>query len=112
METHRIRQLPVVGEEGRLAGIVSKRDVYAAALSSLTKDGDRKREFLEAMTAVREIMTTEVETARSDEDLAAVAARLQELRVGALPVVGDDRRLLGLISSSDFLGIVVQLLQR
>jgi CBS domain-containing protein len=56
-------------------------------------------------------MTTQVETADPTDSLSSAAVRLQELRVGALPVL-EDGKLVGIISSSDFLGIAVMLLDK
>ena len=43
MEKHRIRHLPVVGDEGELAGILSRRDVYRTALKRTLGYGEAAR---------------------------------------------------------------------
>jgi CBS domain-containing protein len=53
---------------------------------------------------VREAMTTEVVTARPTDQVDAVAAQLVELRHRSLPVVDEQRRLVGLVSEADLLG--------
>jgi CBS domain-containing protein len=53
---------------------------------------------------VRDAMTTEVVTARATDQVDAVAARLVELRHRSLPVVDEQRRLVGLVSEADLLG--------
>ncbi|MEU4311642.1 CBS domain-containing protein [Nocardia sp. NPDC024068] len=47
MTDHRIRHLPVVDEEGRLAGIVSIGDVVKSALSELTTEREQLVEYLQ-----------------------------------------------------------------
>jgi CBS domain-containing protein len=111
MEAKRIRQIPVVDKEMKLLGIISKRDIYAASVSNLSENYERSRNLLEGRLQVSEIMTKDVETVTADETLAAAAIKLQEMRVGALPVI-DGGKLVGIISSSDFLGIAVMLLEK
>lgn len=111
METKRIRQIPVVDGEGRVVGIISKRDIYAASVSNLTEHYERSKNLLEGRLEVAQIMTKEVETVEADEPLASAAIKLQEMRIGALPVI-ENGKLVGIISSSDFLGIAVMLLER
>ena len=53
---------------------------------------------------VREAMTTEVVTARATDQIDEIAARLVERRHRSLPVVDDQRRLVGLVSEADLLG--------
>ncbi|MGW0177863.1 CBS domain-containing protein [Nocardia sp. NPDC003345] len=47
MTEHRIRHLPVVDDEGRLAGIVSIGDVVKSALSELTTEREQLVEYLQ-----------------------------------------------------------------
>lgn len=55
-------------------------------------------------SAVRDAMTKDVVTARAIEQIDAVAERLVERRHKSLPVVDDQRRLVGLVSEADILG--------
>lgn len=111
METRRVRQLPVVDSENRLVGILSKRDIYAASVSVLSKNYEREKKLIESHISVEEIMTRDVRTVSPNDDLASAALTLQEMRVGALPVV-EDGKLIGIISNTDFLGIAVMLLEK
>jgi CBS domain-containing protein len=50
---------------------------------------------------VRDVMTRGVECAKTDESIADAARRMQQLNVGSLPVVGDSRKLVGIITDRD-----------
>ena len=50
---------------------------------------------------VREVMTRGVECARPGDTIAAAAQRMKDLDVGALPVCGDNDRLVGMVSLGD-----------
>lgn len=53
------------------------------------------------MTTAREIMTGDVECARTSDTLVEAARRMRDLDVGALPICGDDDRLKGMITDRD-----------
>ena len=60
------------------------------------------RRFASSVTA-RDLMTTPVQTARTDAPLAEVASRMAEHRISGLPVVNPDGSVAGVISEKDFL---------
>jgi len=109
METKRIRQIPIVDGDGVLKGILSKRDLFAASMSNRTENYERHQKAIESRMYVQDVMTSTVQSIEATDSLINAALRLQELRIGALPVVNDGK-LVGIISSSDFLGIAVMLL--
>ena len=100
----RIRHLPVL-EEGRLAGIVSDRDLRSAAPVL----GEPGRAAALEKTRVSDVMTREVVTARPDDPIEEAANRMRERRIGCLPVV-QDGRLVGIVTSSDVMEALVQLM--
>jgi CBS domain-containing protein len=50
---------------------------------------------------VRDLMTTDVKSCSSDTNLAAAASRMWEGDCGALPVVDDDGKFIGMITDRD-----------
>ena len=50
---------------------------------------------------VRELQTSDVKTVRPDTDLAAVAKLMWDGDCGAVPVVTDDREVVGMITDRD-----------
>lgn len=94
MTWRHIRHVPVEDNEGRLVGLVSHR----ALLKLLTKGGTAP----EAAVSVREIMTPEPLTVSSTTPTLEALELMQRNRVGCLPVV-DDGRLVGIVTSYDFL---------
>jgi CBS domain-containing protein len=53
------------------------------------------------MVTAREIMHVGAECVRQDETLAAAAAKMGDLHVGALPILDADDRLQGIITDRD-----------
>jgi CBS domain-containing protein len=94
MATANIRHLPVVDDRGRLVGIVSHRDIRRGARGKKTLVGD--------------VMTTRVRTVTPQTPARAAAETLLEHKIGALPVVGDEMQLVGIVTETDFLQIAVR----
>jgi CBS domain-containing protein len=80
-----------VGENDRLVGMVTDRDIAVRAIAE-GKGPD---------TPVRDVMTKEVHYCFDDDDLEKVAGQMSELQVRRLPVLNRDKRLVGVISLSD-----------
>ena len=99
----RIRHLPVL-EAGRLVGIVSDRDLRSAAPGL----GDPARASALEKIQVSEVMTRDVVTTRPDDPIEEAANRMREKRIGCLPV--EDERLVGILTSSDVMEALVQLI--
>jgi CBS domain-containing protein len=79
----------LVGSSARLDGILTARDI----LIHVTARG-----LDPTMTPVRELMTPAVETCSEQETAKAVAARMAERRVDALPVVDSAGQPVGVIT--------------
>jgi len=76
-----------VGENDRLVGIVTDRDIIVRALAE-GKGPD---------TPVRDVMTQEVLYCFEDDDFGVVSSRMGELKVRRLPVLNASKRLIGII---------------
>lgn len=111
MSQHRIRHLPVVTPDGRLIGIVTDRDIRSALPYSLIKDptSDVEADKIRELQA-KEIMTAEPKTISPHNTIQDALLLIQELRVGALPVVDSDGQLKGIISVRDLLRAFINVL--
>jgi acetoin utilization protein AcuB len=111
MAKNRIRHLPVVDATSRLVGIVTDRDIRSALPYSLMKDptGCAEAEKLKDLK-VNDIMTAEPKTIGPHHTIQDALLLIQELKVGALPVVDRDGRLEGIISVRDLLRAFINVL--
>jgi acetoin utilization protein AcuB len=108
MHLGRIRHMPVVSGD-HLVGILSQRDLFRAAVSSvLAFRPSAQREWL-AKIRVEEVMVKQVHTARPDWTIAAAVELMLDKRIGCLPVV-DGERLVGLLSETDCLRLLARTL--
>ncbi len=96
-----IRHLPVVDGEGRLVGMLSERDLRARLGVDVDGFPDAT---LEALTElVSEAMTPDPISIRTGTPLGDVLETFAVERVGALPVVDDADKLVGILSYVDLL---------
>jgi IMP dehydrogenase len=82
----------LVNEGGRLTGIVTERDY----LRRVTLQGRDER-----TTPVREIMTSEVAYVGPEASIDECMAVMTERRIRHLPVLTDDREVVGIVSIGD-----------
>jgi CBS domain-containing protein len=80
-----------VGENDRLVGIITDRDIAVRAVAG-GKSPD---------TPIREIMSSDVCYCFDDQEISDVAANMAEVKVRRLPVVNRDKRLVGILSLGD-----------
>ncbi len=83
-----------VREGDRLIGIITDRDIAVRGVGQ----GRSPR------AKVREVMSTEVKYCFIDEDADEVLENMAEIQVRRLPVLDRDKRLVGIISITDFAG--------
>lgn len=81
-----------VGENDRMIGSVTDRDIAIRAVAA-GKDGSTK---------VREIMSEGIFWVFEDESVEAVAKMMSERQVRRLPVVDRNKRLVGIVALGDF----------
>jgi acetoin utilization protein AcuB len=98
---HRIRHLPVVEKNNLLIGIVTDRDIRSALPSSQLADKDK----LEKITSykIEDIMTKNPVSISPLDTIQDALLLLQRKRFGALPVVDNQGKLIGIISIRDLL---------
>jgi acetoin utilization protein AcuB len=100
MQARAIRHLLVV-EDGRLAGIVTDRDIRLNMPSPATTLSVWEVNYLLARLTVGEVMTKSVIVVDPDRPAHEAAALLLAEKIGALPVV-DGEQLVGIVTESDF----------
>jgi CBS-domain-containing membrane protein len=103
MNLGRVRHLPVLDDDQRVVGVVSDRDLLAAAMTKvLDFDAVSRRTFLRSIE-VAEVMAKDVVTVTPDTELGEVARILVERKIGCVPVVGARGELLGLVTETDLI---------
>ncbi len=103
MNRHRIRHLPVIDHTRRLVGVVTHRDLLAAADSTLSSPEGSARPRLRPWVRVEDVMEAHVSTVTADDSAAEAGRRMVRHKIGCLPVVGAGGELKGIITEEDFM---------
>lgn len=88
---YNIGALPVCGNDGKLCGVVTDRDLVTRCMASGRTP---------AQTAVKDVMTRQVLTAQPDMEAGVAAHLMGRQQVRRLPVV-EDGKLCGMVSLGD-----------
>ncbi len=84
-----------IGENDRLIGMVTDRDIVCKGLA----DGiDLSR------ATARDVMTPGIHCCREDDDLAKAVRHMEKLQVRRLPVINKSKRMTGMLSLGDVSG--------
>jgi CBS domain-containing protein len=111
---HRISTLPVVGRDGRLAGIVSESDLLQKAERQADPGkkrphrGRRAARAKAAADCASEVMTTHVVTVQPEATVAEAARLMDRHQVTCLPVVDEAGKLQGIVSPRDLLRVFLR----
>jgi CBS domain-containing protein len=92
MRDHDIGAIPI-GEDDRLVGMVTDRDIVCKGLA----DGS----FDAARTTARDVMTEGIHCCREDDDLGKAVRHMETLQVRRLPVINKSKRMVGILSLGD-----------
>jgi CBS domain-containing protein len=92
MREHDIGAIPI-GENDRLVGMVTDRDIVCKGLAQESFDAGR--------ATARDVMTPGIHCCREDDDLAKAVQHMEGLKVRRLPVINKNKRMVGMLSLGD-----------
>jgi CBS domain-containing protein len=81
-----------IGENDRLIGMVTDRDLALRAL-----DSGRDPNTLKA----RDVMTKEIVYCRTNEDIGDAIRLMEQKKIRRLPVIDENKRMVGMLSLGD-----------
>lgn len=99
------RHVPILSEEEKLVGIVSDRGLIhmVASLGENFAAGKKK-------VFVSDIMVRNVLTARPHTDISYISQIFVSERIGAMPIMGENDKLLGILTRTDILRTLVKVM--
>ncbi len=97
----RLKRLPVVDDEGRLSGILSRADILRAVAESFPRDAS-EGPHAGARTA-GELMRADSPSVLATASLAEVVTAVASTRLNRAVVVDADQRVVGVVSDADVL---------
>ncbi|NND06097.1 MAG: CBS domain-containing protein [Saprospiraceae bacterium] len=103
MDWRRLRYMPVEDDKARLVGLVSSRQI----LREFLKEASGEKSGM----SVEDVMIKDPVTTTPQTNIKEAMATMKEIKVGALPVVNEQKELVGMITETDFLRITARLLE-
>lgn len=91
LNRYNIGALPVCGSDGRVCGLVTDRDIVTRCLAANRSP---------STTTVRDVMTSQVVSARPDMDASLAAGLMGREQIRRLPVI-ENGKLCGMVSLGD-----------
>jgi CBS domain-containing protein len=92
MRQHDIGAIPI-GENDRLIGMVTDRDIVCKGLAKDSFDASR--------ATARDVMTPVVHCCNEDDHLAKAVGHMEELKIRRLPVINKSKRMVGMLALGD-----------
>lgn len=113
MTSRNVRHLPVISElDSRLVGILTHKKMLATVMALVNKYGSGALDRRERATTVASIMDKEYQHLTSDEPLAIVVEYFINNKIGCLPVIDNQGRVKGIVTSADFVKLCAKLLKQ
>ncbi len=109
MKENGIHRLPVVDAEGKLIGIVSDRDIKEAQPSKATALEVHELYYLLSELKIKNIMTSSPTYVTAEDTVERAAMIMLDKRVGGLPVVDANLKVVGIITDTDIFRVFVEI---
>jgi CBS domain-containing protein len=98
----RFRHIPILNSNNRITGILSDRDFLRESEIA----GVDREDFSEK--SVEDIMTKHVLSVHSNTEVHIMARIFFKERIGALPILSKENKLIGIVTRSDILRTLIQ----
>ncbi len=103
---YNIHHIPVVDPSDRVVGMISKTDYYKLQNSFTLFGRKQARKFNQAVfesILVKEVMTQPLVLLHPGDEIGVAAGIFKENLFHAIPIVDEDKRLVGILSTYDLL---------
>ncbi len=111
MKESNIRHIPIT-EDNAFYGVVTQKAILSKVMFLLDKYGVNALQRREKSIKISELVDKSVIFASKDMPLSEAAQFFLNHRHGCLPVVDAQNKLLGIVTSSDFVRLSLELLQK
>ena len=107
MKWKAIRHIPVVREDGSLAGLITHRDILRTSISTMAAIGQDDQDRLNQGIPASTVMNHNVMTVPPKTPLDKAARLMFERKIGCLPVISKGK-LVGIITEADFVKFFIE----
>jgi acetoin utilization protein AcuB len=105
VHARRFRHIPILGPDDAVVGMLSDRDLFRGTMESVLSGTEKA--IKQAEGSIQHLVSHPVLVASLEAELCAIARVLLEERIGALPIVSEAGGVVGMITRSDILRVLV-----
>ncbi|MEK9711442.1 MAG: CBS domain-containing protein [Thalassolituus sp.] len=110
MREYKVRHIPVVDDENKVLGVLSQKEFLREAFRITDKFGAHHLQDYLAKTPVGDCLDKEVTCISSAQPLRDAGQALQQEKHGCLLIASEEKTLLGIVTSQDFVKLALSLL--
>ena len=110
IRVNKIRHMPVVDSANRLLGIITQRDLLRHVCPRPTEDGYMFVKEEMDQLILKHIMTPDPVTIRPEDPLKKAVEIMAREKYGCLPVVRQDKTVVGIVTQIDILRLLFKAL--
>ena len=112
MRTVRVRHVPILDDDERFVGLLSHRDLLAYSISKLADINPIEQSELDRHIQIKDVMRIDISTTTATTDLKEAIRSMLENKFGCLPVINDQRHLVGIVTDEDIIRLAIKLLEK
>lgn len=110
MKEKNVRHIPVINDDGVFVGMLTQKIMIAKVMGIVSTFGPNALERKEKKTNVADILVSDFATVTPEQPLHEVVKFFVNTRHGCIPVVNEQSKLIGILTSSDFVNLAAALL--
>jgi acetoin utilization protein AcuB len=107
-EKVRFHHLLVLSEEGEFVRVISDRDLLKQLSPYVNTASEKHRDLATLKKKGHQIMSLKLVPASADTTVEQAATLLIERSISCLPILGEDKSLLGIVTWKDILRLFIQ----
>lgn len=107
LKQYEIHHVPVIEGE-KLVGMISSTDIMSLTFDAYGTDERAQDAVLDHQFQLTDVMQKDVETISEKASVRDAAELLAEGRFHSVPVVGEDGKLVGLVTSTDLIRYLLE----
>ncbi len=112
MRTVRVRHVPILNDREEFVGLLSHRDLLAYSISRLADIDPLEQREIDRHIPIRDVMRTQIATTTADTPLTTALKIMLENKFGCLPVIDEEKHLIGIITNEDVIRLAIRLLEK
>lgn len=105
-----IRHIPVVNDNNEVLGVVTQKVLIANVMQILSDYGEQAIKRKEKQINIMDVVDADFDTVGPERNAGDIAEFFLVNKHGCLPVVDQHNKLVGMITSSDFIRLSMKLI--